>query len=537
MTAAPAYNPGVVARPAAPGRRAEAKHLGPWLLLVLALCVVRLWIMPLWSSFWVDEMATVFVARHGTADASLRIAPQVPDSIYYWLPRLAASLGTGSEVAYRLFSVLAMATALFLIGRLAARLVHPQAGWFVVFGCLALRGFDYEAADARPYALGTCIAAAAVFLLVRWLDSGRIRDGLAFAAAASLLWRVQLIYWPFYTVFAAYALVRGLRGKTRAGWRQTGAIFGLLVVSLLPVALRALALYREAAAHVIVPAPTLADLGASLKLAYVTGACTGAFLLSRWRGWGSGNSARVSRGSTTLILSWWLAPPLGLFLFSVATGNSVFVSRYLSLALPGVALAAAAVAAPFIPRAWWKNVSLGLGLGVLLSLGQWNHVWPAHHRSDWREAAQALRDWVGSAGVPVICPSPFVEARPPAWHPDYPLPGFLYAHLSVYRISGKPYLFPFESSPEAEQFARRLTAETLSPAGRFAIYGGDHAVRFWRDWLSARPELAGWHIRQLGNFGDVEVTVFEKPPLPDSRPAANGRPQLAMAAALYGENR
>ena len=47
------------------------------LVLVLALCFARLWLMPLPSSFWVDEMATTFVVHHGAADPSLRVAPQV----------------------------------------------------------------------------------------------------------------------------------------------------------------------------------------------------------------------------------------------------------------------------------------------------------------------------------------------------------------------------------------------------------------------------------------------------------------------------
>jgi len=62
------------------------------LLLLLAACVTRLWLMPLPSSFWVDEMATVFVVQHGPNHPSLAVAPQVPDSIYYQLPRAAQSL-------------------------------------------------------------------------------------------------------------------------------------------------------------------------------------------------------------------------------------------------------------------------------------------------------------------------------------------------------------------------------------------------------------------------------------------------------------
>jgi len=50
------------------------------LVVVLVLCIVRLWLMPIASSFWVDEMGTVFVARYGASHPSLRAAPQVPES-------------------------------------------------------------------------------------------------------------------------------------------------------------------------------------------------------------------------------------------------------------------------------------------------------------------------------------------------------------------------------------------------------------------------------------------------------------------------
>src|SRR5271169_752170 len=84
-----------------------------WLLpILLLLCVVRLWLMPLPSSFWIDEMATVFVVRHGAADPSLRIAPQVPESIYYWLPKASETLFGFSELVYRLPSILAMGLGL-----------------------------------------------------------------------------------------------------------------------------------------------------------------------------------------------------------------------------------------------------------------------------------------------------------------------------------------------------------------------------------------------------------------------------------------
>ena len=112
-----------------------------WLLLAAA--IVRLWLMPLRSSFWVDEMATAFVVERGAADPSFAAAPQVPDSIYYWLPRAAVRLLGRTEAAFRFPSVLAMALALWLVGLLAARWIHPDARWFAIFACLALHGIDY----------------------------------------------------------------------------------------------------------------------------------------------------------------------------------------------------------------------------------------------------------------------------------------------------------------------------------------------------------------------------------------------------------
>jgi len=484
-------------------------NLNLMLALTLALCVIRLWLMPLPSSFWVDEMGTAFVVRHGADDPSLRVAPQVPASIYYVLPRLADRWFGLSETAYRVPSALALGLALFFIARIGARLVHPAAGWFVAFACLALREFDYQAADARPYALGTCVSAAAVWFLIRWLDDARWRHALWFVLFASLVWRVHLIFWPVYAVFACYALVRLARAETKVGWLGAGAVFAILGLSLTPVMVEALSLYRHAGAHVVVPAPTGADLTNGLKLSFLVAFCAAAAALARWRQWPRVTGV-ASPSSLGLILGWWALHPLLLFAFSRLTGNSVFVPRYLYIALPGAAMTATAVAALFIPPARWKTLAAALGVGILLFMGRWNHPWPLHHSSDWRTAASSLNAQNPGPDMPVICPSPFIEARPPVWTPGYPLASFLYAHLPVYPIQGKVYAFPFENDDESERFARALTRETLSQGKRFAIYGGDHAALVWRDWFQVRPELDGWRNRRLGPFGDVDVIVFEK---------------------------
>jgi hypothetical protein len=491
--------------------KAGSKYLNLVLAGLLAACVARFWLVPLPTSFWVDEMVTAFVNHFGPDHPSLAVAPQVTETIYYSLPKAAESLFGFSEIVYRIPSVICVAIGLFVIARLAARLIHPQAGWFTAFACLSLGGFNYEAADARPYGLGTAIFALALWFLVKWFDGGRWMDGIIFAALGAILWRVHLIYWPFYVIFAAYAVWRLVEKKTPVLPPRAVLIFAAMGLALLPVALRALAVDREAHAHVIVPLPRLRDLRNSYHFNLVAICGVGAWILGRMFRWPADTRVLRPGPAWAIVLGWWLWHPLTLFVYSWQTRNSVFVPRYLSLELPGTALAAALAAASFIPPSKWKPMAVALGAGVLLAVGNWKNPHPRHDTSNWREAARRIGELHLSADTPVIYPSPFIEARPPVWRPDYPLPSFLYCHMLVYPISGKPLLFPFERSTEADAYATELAMHTLPSSGRFLIYGGDRNVWAWQTWFAERPELTGWSNWRLGPFGDVEVAVFESP--------------------------
>jgi hypothetical protein len=194
------------------GRRLARPDFFP--VLLLCACIVRLWLMPLPSGFWVDELVTVFVVRY-PHDPSFAAVPQVPESIYYRLPELSRMLFGNSEAAFRLPSIIAMGAALFFVARIAARLIYPAAAWFAVFACLAFRTFDYFAVDARPYGLGIAVASAGVLFLIRWFDNARWLDEALFVVLAACLWRVHLFYWPFYLLYAMYAAIRLFRRDTR----------------------------------------------------------------------------------------------------------------------------------------------------------------------------------------------------------------------------------------------------------------------------------------------------------------------------------
>ncbi len=473
------------------------------LIPLLAACIARLWLMPLSSSLWVDELVTVFVVRY-PGHPSFAAAPQVPESIYYVLPRLAWTFFGSSEAALRLPSVIAMGAALFFIARIAARLIHPAAAWFGVFACLAFRTFDYFAADARPYGLGIAVASAGVLFLIRWFDHARGFDEGVFILLAALLWRVHLFYWPFYLLFAMYGAIRLFQRDTRVSKVQIAVALAATAGALAPVAGTAIRISGHAAQHAFNELPTLRNLfylthcPALLTLAVV------AWIISRLLRWPPPGARPEGQ---VLIFGWWLICPISLFLYSRISGNGVLIMRYASLMLPGIALAATAITARFIPPDKWKPAAVCVGIAALGLAGDWNMLWPSHERDDWREAA-ALERSAARDDTPVICPSPFIEAQPPLWTRGYPFPSFLYSHLQYYTLKGKLRLFPFASSPESERYLQDLVVAELAPSGRFVLYGSGRALQPLDRSLMARPEFAGWR-RTLKRFDEISVIVWQ----------------------------
>jgi hypothetical protein len=389
-----------------------------------------------------------------------------------------------------------MALALFFVARLAIRLIHPEAGWFAVFACLALGGVNYHAADARPYALGFCMAAGSLLWLVRWLDRGRLVDGMLFVVFASLLWRVHLLFWPMYIVFALYAVLRrGARIRTAIPFVCLRLLCCLCWRKRLPCIARrgprVRAYARPARSRL---RPEMAPAG---------------FLRHR----GLACPARIPLASAIEDRAGCFpCPDSRLLALPALVPLRIFPSygpQRFRAALPvdrasGGGSTATLAASYFVPAARWRPLSLVLGAAALLWLGQWRILWPLHHNSDWRTAAQTINRLPISEETPVLCPSPFLEAIPPAWSPGYPLSGFFYSHLAVYPVRGRIYALPFTTSPEAERLARTVSRD-------FVLYGWEPQVHFWRDWLAAQPQFQGWRQQRLGPFADVDVVLFQAP--------------------------
>ncbi len=97
-----------------------------WIIAVLA--VIRLWVMPLWNSFWLDETLTVWAIRGGFWKI-FQVVPSTPESIAFcvveWLTGRLAGL---HEATLRLPSLAAAIGALYIYYRLGVEFIDRSAG-------------------------------------------------------------------------------------------------------------------------------------------------------------------------------------------------------------------------------------------------------------------------------------------------------------------------------------------------------------------------------------------------------------------------
>ena len=473
--------------------------------LMLA-CLLRLWVMPMTSSLWVDEMVTSFVVRF-PHDPSFAVAPQVPASVYYSIPRALWNWIGASEETLRAPSLVAMLMAIWVIALIARKTISPRAGWLAVFLCLTLHWFNYFAIDARPYGLGIAVSSASVLFLIRWFDEGRWTDALLFTVLAAALWRIHLLYWPFYLVYAIYGAARLARPASRASRLQIATVLIAICGASVPVVRKAAELMTGAQAHVFNPAPTILSFLYMVHLNVVV-ICGG--LAAIVFGYVKGRvPLRIAGSSWALFLCWWLLTPACIFGYSLLSGNGIFISRYVSLMYPGIALVATALVARLVPERAMRPAAVIAGVTALLLMGQWTIRWPRHEISDWRTAASFERRLADNR-TPVLCVSPFIEAQTPAWTPGYPLSSFLYSHLSYYPMRGSLKPLPFTRSLQSDLYAGTLLKDELIPSGRFLLYGPLGGSENMLNYLSSRPELFQWQIAAR-QFGDVLLVEFRAP--------------------------
>jgi hypothetical protein len=489
--------------------RARQSDLVYWAVFLLV--AVRSWLMPLGSSFWLDETGTFWLIKGGPSEILSRSIHWVGTSLVYgWVAFAGYMVGGHNEIALRLPSVVAMAFAALLLYRLAARLWSQEAAWPTVLIFLSLDGVAYAAVDARPYACALLTLIGATLLLVRWMDTDRFVFALGYAVLASLTLYLQVLFLAMFLSHVLYVIYR-LRTGAAVRWITVfGAVLigGVMLIPELQVLLRLKhsavglsgahrASLQEVFEQLIPPV---------LSAGLLFGAVLSRGVVREFRVF----FRRMDSDAALLVLSWWILTILVLFGVSYLTPIKIFFRRYLLQATPGLALFFGwAVSGIERPNARALTVSVLALLGLLNNTG--THMWPFHGGEDWRGAMAAVRSIVHDKDCPVVVASSFIEGANPAKYPEITPTSYLLAPLSMYPVEGRiipvPYRLDENSRPFIEQSTRNLEGSSrFVLVTRGEVDMANHALA---NSFRARYASLGFQVTDLGLHG-VNVFLFEK---------------------------
>ncbi len=475
------------------------------LSIATALVIGCLWLVPLSSSLWLDELGTWWVVKDGLGDTVHRaLTFQGQSPLYYLIVWAARAVGGNSEVVLRLPSLIATALSMLLLYRLARTLIGREAARLAVLVFAATQGVAFEASEARPYALATLAVIGSTYALVRWFDDGRRWSlPLVYALLAITVVWMHYLFALALVPHALYAFVRLRRGQTEVSVRRLAAVAVIVTAGVVPLAIQLASLWDRRSSLSIPSNGSVQDFAVVLLPPVLVASLFLGSLLGRMR-----DRVRIApapaRPSTLVLLgSWLLFPVVTLFLVSALTPVTFLSPRYFASVTPAIALFAGWAVASLEPAAVRRIVAVVLALLSVLAYGG-----TLKNGEDWRGAAAFERGNADPDTIVLLHPG-LVESAQLGWFSDPEKRSYLLSVQSYYAMEGRVTPMPYILDDEARAYLEGLVTGELAGVDRFLLVTRYPLVPF-RDWLDGRLTPEGYRSSVIGRFGVIQVIEFSR---------------------------
>ncbi len=496
--------------PASPVRLADEKCSRLRLYAILAaLAIILLWVMPLNSSFWLDETVTFWSAYKGIAAAVARSRFWPGQNLCYTL--LAATVirvGGPSEAMLRLPSLLAAIATAWLLFRLGTRLFDQETGMLAVVVFVSSKVMTEMAANARPYAIGLLLVVAATLQLVRWLEIGRLTDMLAYVVLAAAIIYFHILFATIYLVHAVYALY-GVRHNTQVRWRTVIIAAALIGLLILPLVWNAAHWGRVSTESSWAGTPGSGELLSALMPAILGASIFAGLLVSLFfREVSLPSFPEMPRKTAVLLVSWLTIPIVALSLVSRFTGFKVFVPRYYLPALAALPLIVGWGIRGVVPARMRLWVSACIVFGALVSFGGF-HLKISRHHEDWRAVASIVRTAGVNNDTPVLLRTGLIETATIRWDTDIDPDSPLLCPLSKYPVPGRVIVVPRQLDQASVRYLDHVASTILEPSQQFVFITRGDSDGF-RPWFVGRLSNRGFVATDLYQSEGLSATLFRK---------------------------
>ena len=360
-------------------------------------------------TFWNDEAATWAISGHGFGDLLHVLSTSGGDrgAALYYLVTFAWMRAFGTtEIAVRALSVVAAAGAMVPFHAVARRVVSRPAAWAagLIFATSSL--LVTHARDARAYSFALLLVLLATVMFLRAVESTTTRDWWIFGAVA-----LVAIAAHWFSVLVVFALFASL-----ACWqRPLGRLRRPVLVSAIALAVGVTPIAVQIALGANSGLDWVAPLNAA-ELRAVAAGFTGTTVLFFQLAIGAvmiiglvvAWSERASRRVPPIVVTWFVVPVA--VTVAVSAVKPVLVTRYLIVALPGLALLLGVGVATMARRRMLATIASAAAVAAL-GLHGFSGLWsPSRGGEDWRSVVAAVSAEVRPTDAIVVFPATAVAA-------------------------------------------------------------------------------------------------------------------------------
>ena len=483
----------------APGPDARYHGRILWLLAILGGGV--LWLRPIASSLWMDELVTWWTIKDSLGETVSRsLTYQGTSPLYYLISWSVAQLGQ-AEWILRLPSLAAACAAVYLMYRLAIRLLDRDFARLTVVTFVVWPAISFEASNARPYAIAIMLAVGSWLALVRWMDEGRTKDALLYVLCGALVIYTHYLFIFIFPPQLLYALVRAREGSSNVRSRSIWLSMGAIAALSLPTVVQLLSLFGRSASLTIpgeVSVGWLSDL-------LLPAAAICALILGGALAWLSDTVSlrfpSVRRSAVVLVLAWLLFPLLTLGAISLFTPLRFLTARYTLSAAPAACLFLAGCFRAIAPPSARRVVVL---VFVILSVLQL--AGPFKAKEDWRWTAEQVHAMSSGRTVVLLHPA-LVESSQLDWFADPERNSYLLNPTSYYDFPGDIIGVPYLVNRDSEAYLAAQLDPVLSTVDS-VVYVTRFPVVPYRAWLEGRLGELGWQVAKVESRGSMVVVQF-----------------------------